>query len=140
MQQFQTTLDRMKEAQNIGKSIAYRLGYSNFAFELWIILHKADCNGALAGRTKYLAHLNRAYGEHFESLDEYKRENNFKRLLCSLTLEHVSQAVQRSKVINARNEATGCVLHQYKGYRYYKENPALSIWESIEKIFSDCNL
>lgn len=140
VQQFQTTLDRMKEAQNIGKSITYRLGYSNFAFELWIILHKADCNGALADRTKYLAPLNRAYGEHFESLDEYKRENNFKRLLRSLTLEHVRQAVQRSKAIHARNEAAGYVLHQYKGYRYYKENPALSIWESIEKIFSDCNL
>lgn len=130
----------MKMAQNIGKSITYRLGYSNFAFELWMILHKADCNGALVDRTKYLAPLNRAYGEHFESLDEYKHENNFKRLLRSLTLEQVRQAIQRAKSIEAHNEAAGYVLHQYKGYRYYKENPALSIWESIGKIFSDCNL
>ena len=36
VQQFQTTLDRMKAAQNIGKSITYHLGYSNFTFELWM--------------------------------------------------------------------------------------------------------
>lgn len=34
VQQFQTTLDRMKAAQNMGKSIKYKLGYSNFTFEL----------------------------------------------------------------------------------------------------------
>jgi len=33
-----------------------------------------------------------------------------------------------------RNEENGLVLQQYKGYRYYRENPSLSVWESIEKI------
>ena len=45
VQQFETALSRMKAAERIGKSIKYHLGYSNFAFELWIILHKADCSG-----------------------------------------------------------------------------------------------
>lgn len=30
--------------------------------------------------------------------------------------------------------------HQYKGYKYYKENPSLAIWEAIEKILKDCEL
>ena len=139
-QQFKTTLDRMKQAQNSGKNIKYRLEYSNFTFELWIILHKADCNGMLTHRRQYLTPLNRAYGQHFESLDQYKREDNFKRLLDQLTLDHVREAIQRSKAIMQRNQETGYILHQYKGYKYYKENPSLSIWESIKKILRDCEL
>ena len=47
VKQFQETLDRMKAVQRTGKQITYKLGYSNFTFELWIILHKMDCNGPL---------------------------------------------------------------------------------------------
>lgn len=79
--QFKMTLERMKDAQNTGKNIKYHLGYSNFTFDLWMILHKADCNGPLTHRRQYLTPLNRAYGENFENLDQYKQEYNFKRIL-----------------------------------------------------------
>ncbi|HCS72794.1 MAG TPA: abortive phage infection protein, partial [Clostridiales bacterium] len=79
VQQFKTTLDRMKAAQNSGKDIKYKLGYSNFTFELWIIVHKTDCNGILTHRHQYLKPLNSAYNQQFESLDQYKHEDNFKR-------------------------------------------------------------
>lgn len=140
VQQFQTTLDRMKAAQNMGKSIKYKLGYSNFTFELWMVLHKADCNGALAHRSNYLGSLNRAYNERFESLYQYKHENNFKRVLGKLNLENVRQAIWRAKVIMARKKEAGYVQQEYKGYKYYKENPSLSIWEIVEKILIDCGL
>jgi len=29
---------------------------------------------------------------------------------------------------------------QYKGYRYYKENPSLMVWEAIEKILVEIGL
>lgn len=140
VKQFQTTLDRMKMAQNIGKSITYRLGYSNFTFELWMILHKADCNGLLTHRTQYLAPLNKAYDEKFENLDQYKHEDNFKRVLKKLTLEQVSDAVRRSKAIMQKNVEAGYTPQTHKGYKYYKENPSLSIWETVEKILHECGL
>lgn len=139
-QRFQTALDRMAQAQDIGKSITCHLGYSNFTFELWIILHMADCNGSLTHRRQYLEPLNRAYGEQFENLDQYKHEANFKRILKKLTLDHVKQAVRRSKVIMRRNEENGYTLQRYKGYQYYEENPSLSIGEVIERILKDCEL
>lgn len=139
-QQFRMALDRMKEAQSLGKNIKYKLGYSNFTFELWIILHMADCNGILTHRRQYLTPLNRAFGENFENLDQYKHEDNFKRILNKLTLIHVRRAIQRSKVIMQKNQESGYVLQQYKGQKYYKENPSLSIWETIERILSDCQL
>ena len=140
VKQFQTTLDRMKMAQGIGKSITYRLGYSNFTFELWMILHKADCNGSLAHRTQYLAPLNKAYDEKFENLDQYKHEDNFKRVLKKLTLEQVGDAVRRSKAIMKKNVEAGYIPQTHKGYKYYKENPSLSIWETVEKILHECGL
>lgn len=137
VKQFKTALERMKDAQNTGKNIKYHLGYSNFTFELWMILHKADCNGSLMHRRQYLMPLNRAYGENFENLDQYKHEDNFKRVLSKLTLDNVRQAIRRAKVIMRKNEEMGYRLQEYKGYRYYKENPSLSLWEQIERILID---
>lgn len=140
VQQFKTALDRMKEAQNSGKNIKYQLGYSNLTFELWIILHKEDCNRHLAHRNLYLDPLNRAYGEHFENLKQYKQEDNFKRILKQLSLNHVKAAIRRSKAIMQRNQENGYVLQQYKGYKYYRENPSLSIWKVVDKILFDCEI
>lgn len=138
--EFKTVIDRMREAESSGKDIQYRIGYSNFTFELWMILHMADCNGPLTHRRQYLPLLNKAYGENFGSLEEYKHENNFKRILGKLTLANVRQAVQRSRTIMQVNQESGRILQQYKGYPYYKENPSLTVWEQIEKILKVCKL
>ena len=140
VQQFIETMDNMKKANKAGKFINYKFGYSNLTFDLWIVLHKADCNGSFTHRRNYIIPLNRAYEEHFESMDEYKHEDNFKRCLRKLQFSNVIDAVNRAKTILQRNQDSGYALHQYKGYKYYKENPSLAIWEAIEKILKDCNL
>lgn len=140
MEQFRGTLDRMKDAEKLGKEIKYKLGYSNFTFELWMILHKADCNGAKAHRGQYLSDLNRAYDEKFENLKEYKNKSNFRRILKKLTIDDVISAVERSRAIMDINKENGYKLQQYRGYKFYKENPSLSIWNIIEKILEECNL
>lgn len=138
--QFQETLDRMRNAENLGKDISYKLGYSNFTFELWIILHKADCNGAKTDRKQYLSDLNKAYDEKFEDLKEYKRENNFKRILKKLTIVDVVSAVRRAETIMKINEKNGYSQQQYRGYSFYKENPSLSVWEIVKKILKECEI
>lgn len=125
--QFHDTLALMKESELLGKQIKYMLDYSNFTFELWMILHKIDCNGSLTHRRNYLAHINRAYNEAFEDLDQYKHETNFKRVLDKIALSDVRNAITRSKSITKRNEENGYTLHEYKGYKYYRENPSLAI-------------
>lgn len=139
-QRFQITLDRMKEAQGIGKDIEYRLGYSNFTFELWIILHRTDCNAPKSHRGQYLPILNEAYDEKFENLKEYKQEDNFKRILKKLTITDVVYAVKRAEAIEKKNEENGYTLQKYKGYSFYKENPSLSLWEIVGKILKGCSL
>ncbi len=137
---FKSTLDRLRKAEKSGKQVKYNLGYSNFAFELWIVLHKADCNASLIHRRQYLEPINRAYNENFENVREYKREDNFKRLLGRLSIQDVICAIERAKHIMQRNIENGYVMQQYKRYKYCGENPSLSIWESVEKILKDCRL
>lgn len=138
---FKNILSELKEASStIGRKFKYALGYSNFTFELWMILHRQACNGSLINRTQYLSHINRAYQENFENLDEYKHEANFKRCLSKLTLDDVCDAVGRAKKIMNAKVLNGELLEQYKGFTYYRENPALSIWEPIEKILRECGL
>ena len=139
-EKFIENLDNMKAASGLGKGIEYKSGYSNFTFELWILLHMTDSFGGLTHRSQYLKPINRAYGENFENLDQFKHEGNFKRVLGNLSLQNVRDAIARAKAIQNRNKENDYKLHEYKGYTYYKENPSLAIWESIEKILVECGL
>jgi NRPS condensation-like uncharacterized protein len=114
---FVTILNKMKKAEKLGKQIKYRLGYSNFSFELWMILHKADCNGHFTYKRHYLDLINRAYEENFENLDQYKHEESFKRVLQKLCLKDVQHAIQRAKSIIRSNEDSKYTLRSHKGYK-----------------------
>lgn len=140
VKQFREIMDNMKSASNLGKQITYKFGYTNLTFDLWIILHKAVCNGAQVHRKNYINPLNQAYGERFENMDEYKHEDNFKKCLGQLSLNNVRAAIDRAKKIMAKNRENGYRLLEYKGYRYYKENPSLAIHEIMEKILIECEL
>lgn len=131
---FITTMDKMSEANKSGKSVRFVFGYSNFTFDLWMILHKIDCNTPYSNRKQYLSPINSAFQEHFQSMAQFKEENNFKRCLKKLCLSDVIDAIRRSKEIMQRNEANGYILCQYKGFEYYRENPSLEIGFIIEKI------
>lgn len=53
---FENILKEMKSAKE--RCIKYYLGYSNYIFELWIVLHKRVCFGSLTNRTEYLQYIN----------------------------------------------------------------------------------
>ena len=138
---FKNILSELKDANSIkGKNLKYLLGYSNFTFELWMILHKQSCNSHLTNKTQYLRPINNAYGESFESLKQYKEEVNFKRCLSKLTLDDVVGAINRSKRIMDCKVGDGEVPEQFKTFTFYKENPELTIWKSVEGILKDCKL
>ena len=99
-----------------------------------------NCNASYAHRKQYVTQIDRAFGEKFENMDEYKHEDNFKRCLSKMNFSNVIAAIDRAKKIMQKNKENGYILQQYKGYRYYKENPSLTAWEAVEKILSECKL
>ena len=76
----------------------------------------------------------------FEDLAHYKQEDNFKRCLSKLTVDDVKAAILRADFITANNEKDGKILLQYKTYRYYRDNPALSIRDIVRRMLTECGL
>ena len=136
---FQEALDNMKKAEKIGKQIKYKSGYSNFTFDLWIVLHKADCNGMLTDRSKYLEKINSAYSEKFETMGKYKTRDNFAGCLAKLTLDDVCNAVKRSEKIMRSNKELYNLM-SYKKFSYYRENPSLEVGTIIGGILRECGV
>ena len=137
VEKFKSILKEMKKAKT-DKGIVYILGYSNFTFELWMVLHKQSCNGHLTNRAQYLSHINKVFNEELEDLDKYKAYDAFHRCLSKLSLEDVKAAIDRAETITKMNKEDGVKVNYHYGYKYYDENPSLSIWEVVKKILFDC--
>lgn len=114
---FYETIDEMREAED-EFGISYELGYSNYTFELWMLLHVADMKHAIKDRRAYLAPINRWFHRNFTNLDEFKREATFQEILEEVALvrdgqpsplqvlHHVVQAIDEivveARVVDAR--------------------------------------
>lgn len=139
VQTFRKTMDHMKDAEGM-KSVRYRMGYSNLTFELWMILHKMNHTASHINQNQYLRFINQAYNETFMKLDAYKEEDNFKRLLGKLKLDNVLTAITNAKTIQQNNQRAGYQEERYKGFTYYRANPALSIHERIEELLKEVGI
>lgn len=137
---FLTTIDRLKEVKTLRRQVTYHFGYSNLTFDLWMVLHKLNFRASLSDRKQYLQYINRGYAENFESMPKYKQHDNFHKCLSKLSLEDVRTAIRRSRDIMESLRLNGYRELEYKGYRYYTENPSLEIWKPIEMILCDCNI
>lgn len=88
------------------KRVQYDLGYSNFSFELWMILHKKDCNECLTYKKEYLALIDKAYEQEFISLKSYKNKDNFRKCLDKIGLSDIKTAIVKSKNIMEMRKRT----------------------------------
>ena len=135
---FKATIDRVKQMGKKGTR-KYLIGYSNITFELWLILHKMDCNGYYPYAKGYLAVLEKAFGQKIGSLDTFKKADTLRTTLDSLSLEDVKSAIARAETIMQRHQK-GKREREYNGYTYVEENPSLSVHLAIKKVLEDCSL
>ncbi len=141
IKRFQDTLDALHSVpKKLHKQIIYKPGYSNFTFELWMILHKSNCKRMFSHREQYLDVINKVYHEKFNSLNSYKDKNNFYKCLEKINLQDVKDATARALEIMETNKTNGYKIQNFKGFSYYQENPSLTIHEIIGKILTDCGL
>ena len=139
--QFERVLEELKNVKKINRKINYKLGYSNFSFDLWIILHKKQQKGAVSHRKQYVKGINKAFNENFQFIDDYKEEKNFKRILKQITLEDVISALNNANEIRKMNEENfKCNYRKYGRFEYYTENPDMTINECVEQILKECGV
>lgn len=137
-QHFKEVLKELKEIKKINKNLRYELGYSNYAFELWMILHKEQQLASLSHRKNYLSIINKVYKQHFESLKTYKEEENFKEILKDIELKDVIQAIKNAEEIRTKNEKNSKKKITDGKIIYYEDNPDLTIHKCIKQILVEC--
>lgn len=66
---FKALLDEIHNTERKHR-ITYQLGYSNYTFELWMLLHVADMTHSVLNRYAYLDPINRYFAKAYANLDE----------------------------------------------------------------------
>lgn len=119
----------------------FHLGYSNLTFELWMILHRKCIFSYMAGKKLYLKEINKAFTKNFQSLAEYKRERNFKKILNDyIHLEEIQVAIENAERIRARKKESGATLVNVAKFQYYFDNPDCTIQECVKQILKECGI
>lgn len=136
---FQRKLHDMRLTGN-RTGMDFMLGYSNYAFELWLILHKMSFTKPVYDRHDYLSYINTAFHCRLRSMHNYKKESSIRFLLAKLSLNDVRDAIARARQIDTvclRNDAT---LLSSSGYRYFRHDPSLSVNLVIEDVLRRAGL
>ena len=118
----------------------YQLGYSNYTFELWILLHVADMATPVRSREAYLAPINRYFSRNFTSLDDFKSESEFQKILDEyITLDSVFLAIERAERIVEQNKKQKRA-ENYKKVVFFHDNPDISVHDVVKLIFEVCGV
>lgn len=137
---FYGMIDEMRTAED-KFGIVYELGYSNYTFELWMLLHVADMTHAVQDRHSYLAPINRWFHRNYADIDEFKSYDEFQKILEEfVTLDSIIQAIDRAKKIVGNNGEDRKVKETYKGFTFYRDNPDVSVHDVVQMIFNVCEV
>lgn len=87
-----------------GVNISYKLGYSNYTFELWMLLHVADMTHSVQDRNSYLTLVNRWFHRSYTSIDDFKSHNEFMQILNEfVTIDSIRLAITRAEKLVQSN-------------------------------------
>ena len=133
-------IDEMRSAEK-KFGITYKLGYSNYTFELWMLLHVTDMAHPVHNRKSYLSDINRWFKRNYKSLDEYKKQDEFLSILKEyVTLDSIKQSVKRAEKIVQNNIKNKKTRETYSGFSFYRDNPDVTVHEVVQMIFDVCEV
>lgn len=133
---FHEALRQMRDANRMGKKLRYRSAYSNFTFDLWMVLHRQNVVHC-GHRKEYVRQINSAFGTRFQKMDDYKKEANFKAILSEISLDDVARAVERAKAMNAETDQRGARTAEHCGFVYRLDNPYTELYVPIESMLRE---
>lgn len=133
-------IDEMREAEE-EFGIAYQLGYSNYTFELWMLLHVAEMTHSVQNRHAYLTPVNRWFNRKYRNIDEFKAYDEFQNILKEfVTLDSVIQAIRRAEKIVQQNKDERKKKETYRGFIFYHDNPDVNVHDVVKLIFDVCGV
>ena len=139
-EKFFNLIDEINETKKVCNISVYELGYSNFTFDLWMVLHKCNLISPVSDRYQYYTYINKAYNKSYLHMDDYKGEAEFKSCISQITLDDAIQAIDRSKKIRKRHKDNKDHLESHGRFSFYRDNPDLTINDIVEEILKDCGV
>lgn len=124
--------EKYEEAIDLAMDKQITLGYTNYCFDLWLILHKEDYICSVNSSDGYIEELRRVYG--LKDNANVKKRDQVKAILEKINLEDIKAAIRRAEMIVASNlekEANKTM----KEYEYY-DNPDTQMHEMLKSVFS----
>lgn len=137
--QFVALINEIKKLEK-EYNVQYDLGYTNFSFELWIIIHKKDVTKPVLDRYEYYHDINKAYNTKYKHIDEYKKETEFTKILNQITLDDVIKAVKRGEAIREAHEKRNDHKEIVNGFVYYQDNPDMTLHQIVKTILTDTGI
>lgn len=112
-------------------------GYSNYCFDLWLLLHKRMHLRTITSLADYEDIIRVAYGLRADA--NIKEQATIAILLASITLDDVRAAITHAKGICVNNSANR-QLQRTPGAMEFYENPDLSIHVFVERVLREAGL
>lgn len=123
---------KFEEAIELANENRIELGYTNFCFDLWIILHKADCFGTVLHQDDYADEVRRVFGLPITA--NIKKSSNVEKIMEQITLEDIKTAIIRADKIDTSNLTQTPNYTSQKNIVYYN-NPDTQVHTALKSIF-----
>lgn len=94
--------EKYEEAIDLAKENKIELGYSNYSFDLWLILHKEDYFEVVQNQNDYADKLRQVYG--FSADTKIKKQEIVRKMMDQIELSDIKIAIQRGKKISKDNQ------------------------------------
>lgn len=120
-----------KEAINLCDKNNINPAYSNYCFELWLLLHKTDCPGIVTDPSGYNDKTIKAY--NLAPGENLKSQKIMKKIVKQIELDDVFLAISKAKKIEEKCKNTGILI--YSGNEPHYQQPFLKIHSFMEDVF-----
>lgn len=128
---------KFKDALELCEKEGVYPAYSNFSFELWLLLHKVDCASCVTNSSDYISKIKRAYGLLPD--ENIKDERVMQKIVEQITLQDINDAIERAKRLEQRAQESGEILCSINGTVHYRQ-PYIMIHKFIEDVLENVGL
>ncbi|MCI8373983.1 MAG: RloB domain-containing protein [Lachnospiraceae bacterium] len=122
---------KYEEAIDLAMEHRIVLGYTNYCFDLWLLLHKENYIQAVSNQDGYANELRKAYG--LKKGVNIKKKEQVEKIMEQINMEDVITAIARAESIAFHNLKKAS--HKTpQGYMYY-DNPDTQIHNMLKLLF-----
>lgn len=122
---------KYEEAIDLAMENQITLGYTNYCFDLWLILHKEDFFDSVNSQDDYAEKVKQVYGLRGDA--NIKKKEQVELILNQIDIENIKAAIARAELITSNNLAKEA--NKTPQEHEYFDNPDTQMHNMLKSIF-----